>query len=103
MKPIVVLPLAGFLALGTCSAQTSSITPTTTPAVAAPSATPAVEGPRAPIANTLMDGTAVPLRLSDTLSSEDAHVGQKVSFEVTEDTIIQGVTIIPKGSPAVGP
>ncbi len=48
-----------------------------------------------------MDGTEVKLRLSETISSADAHVGQQVPFEVTEDIVVQGVTIIPKGSAAL--
>ncbi len=51
--------------------------------------------------NTLMDGTAIKLRISETLSSENAKVGQQVPFEVTENVVVQGVTVIPKGSPAI--
>ena len=56
---------------------------------------------RAPEPNTLMDGTAVKLRLGDTISSADAKTGQQVPFEVTEDVVVQGVTVIPKGSQAL--
>lgn len=103
MKSFVVLPLAGILALGDVSAQTQ----TQAPAPAAPSITPATpskdaaEAPRPALPNTLMDGTAVALRLSETISSEDAHVGQQVPFEVTEDVVVQGVTVIAKGAPAI--
>ena len=48
-----------------------------------------------------MDGTAVLLRLSETVSSADARVGQQVPFEVTQDVVVQGVTIIPKGTQAL--
>ena len=48
-----------------------------------------------------MDGTPVALRLAETISSADAHVGQMVPFEVTEDVVVQGVTVIAKGAPAV--
>lgn len=48
-----------------------------------------------------MDGTVVKLRLAETISSADAHTGQQVPFEVVEDVIVQGITILPKGSPAV--
>jgi hypothetical protein len=63
------------------------------------SATP--EPSRPPLPNTLMDGTAVKLRLVDTVSSADAHVGQQIPFEVTEDVVVQGITIAPKGSQAL--
>ena len=48
-----------------------------------------------------MDGTPVSLRLAETVSSADAHVGQTVPFEVTEDVVVQGVTVVAKGAPAI--
>ena len=48
-----------------------------------------------------MDGTAVMLRLSETISSADAKVGQQVPFEVTADVVVQGITVIPKGTQAL--
>ena len=48
-----------------------------------------------------MDGTPVLLRISETISSEDTHVGQQIPFEVTEDVVVQGVTVIAKGAPAM--
>ena len=48
-----------------------------------------------------MDGTTVKLRLSETISSADAKTGQQVPFEVTDDVVVQGVTIIPKGTAAL--
>ncbi|MBW8870458.1 MAG: PEGA domain-containing protein, partial [Acidobacteriales bacterium] len=48
-----------------------------------------------------MDGTEVKLRLGETISSADAHVGQNVAFEVTQDIVVQGVTVIPKGTQAL--
>ena len=107
MKTVVVLPLAGILALGfSAPAQTSTSTPSGTQSSVPDTSraqTPAsvAEPPRPAIANTLMDGTAVKLRLGETISSADAHVGQQVPFEVTEDVVVQGLTIIPKGSPAI--
>jgi hypothetical protein len=74
------------------------------PAAAAPaqSAAPAApEPPRVPVPNTLMDGTAIKLRLAETISSADAKTGQQVPFEVTDDVVVQGVTVIPKGAPAL--
>jgi hypothetical protein len=54
-----------------------------------------------PPPNTLLDGTAVKLRLAETISSSNAKVGQQVPFEVTEDVVVQGVTVLPKGAQAI--
>jgi hypothetical protein len=56
---------------------------------------------RPPQPNTLVDGTPVKLRLSQTISSADAKVGQEVPFEVIEDVQVEGVTVLPKGSSAI--
>lgn len=48
-----------------------------------------------------MDGTAVKMRLAQTISSADVKTGQQVPFEVTEDVVVEGVTVIAKGSPAI--
>jgi hypothetical protein len=48
-----------------------------------------------------MDGTPVKLRLSQTISSADARVGQEVPFEVVEDVQVNGVNVLPKGSSAI--
>lgn len=50
----------------------------------------------------LEDGTPVKLRLSQTVSSADAHVNDRVEFEVLEDVLINGVVVIPKGATALG-
>lgn len=55
-----------------------------------------------PPPHTLLDGTPVKLRLSATISSADAKVGQEVPFEVVEDVQVEGVTVLPKGSTAIG-
>ncbi len=71
------------------------------PSVAAPAATPAPLASSAPTPNTLLDGTPVKLRLSENLSSESAKTGQQVAFEVTEEVIVQGTVVIPKGAAAL--
>lgn len=71
------------------------------PASTTPTPTADFVGVPAPLPNTLMDGTAVKLRLSDTISSADAKTGQQVPFEVIEDVVVQGVTVIPKGTQAL--
>ena len=50
----------------------------------------------------LEDGTPVKLRLSQTVSSADAHVNDRVEFEVLEDVMVGGVVVIPKGASALG-
>jgi hypothetical protein len=50
----------------------------------------------------LQDGTPVRLRLSQSVSSADAHVNDRVEFEVLEDVSVGNVLVIPKGSSALG-
>jgi hypothetical protein len=57
---------------------------------------PAPQGP------TLEDGTPVKLRISQTISSADAHVNDRVEFEVLEEAKVSDVLIIPKGGIAWG-
>jgi hypothetical protein len=45
----------------------------------------------------LEDGTPVRLRMSQTVSSADAHVNDRVEFEVLEDIKVGDVIVIPKG------
>lgn len=59
--------------------------------------------PHAPRAlDTLPDGTAVRLRLTENLSSASAKAGQQVPFEVIEEVDVEGVTVIAKGAQAIG-
>lgn len=55
-----------------------------------------------PVPHTLLDGTPVKLRLSETISSSNAKVGQEISFDVVEDISVDNVIVIPKGSAAIG-
>src|ERR1700719_4083173 len=58
--------------------------------------------PKAPPApNTLLDGTAVKLRLAENLSSATAKAGQSVPFEVLEEVDVEGVPVIAKGAQAL--
>ena len=50
----------------------------------------------------LEDGTAVTLRLGRSLSSADAHAGDRVDFEVAVEISIDRIVVIPKDSPASG-
>lgn len=55
--------------------------------------------PAAP--HTLLDGTPVKLRLSQTISSADARVGQEVPFEVVEELKMDDIVVLPKGATAI--
>ena len=50
----------------------------------------------------LHDGTVVTLRLGRSLSSADAHAGDRVDFEVAEEVSVNRIVVIPKDSPASG-
>ena len=50
----------------------------------------------------LLDGTAIKLRMNRPVSSADASVGQPVDFTVLDDVAVNGTTVVPKGSPAMG-
>ncbi|HUZ46111.1 MAG TPA: PEGA domain-containing protein [Terriglobia bacterium] len=50
----------------------------------------------------LEDGTPVKLRITRTISSANAQVGDRVDFEVLEDISVNSIVVIPKGSIAWG-
>jgi len=50
----------------------------------------------------LLNNTQVRVRLLKALSSASAHPGDAVEFEVLEDVLVDGVTVIAKGSKATG-
>jgi hypothetical protein len=50
----------------------------------------------------LEDGTPVKLRISQTVSSADAHLDDRVDFEVLEDIKVADPLIVPKGGIAWG-
>jgi len=60
------------------------------------------QAPAPPQEIILPNQTAVHLKLGRTLSSATAHVGEEVNFEVAQDVIVRGVTLIAKGAPAIG-
>jgi hypothetical protein len=70
---------------------------TTTGGGAAPATAPAVVA----TPNTLLDGTAVKLRLAENLTSATARAGDQVPFEVTEEVNVEGVTVVLKGAQAL--
>jgi len=61
------------------------------PAVTPGKATPALNG------FGLEDGTPIKLRLTRNLSSGSDRKGDTVDFEVTEDVVVDGVVVIPRG------
>ncbi len=65
-------------------------------------AQPAVIPARPPQPHTLLDGTPVKLRLSATISSADAKVGQEIPFEVVDEVKVDDVVVLPKGATAIG-
>lgn len=65
-------------------------------------AQPTPERVKAPIGFGLEDGTPVKMRLTRTISSEDAHVDDRVDFEVLEDIKVGDTLVIPKGAIAWG-
>lgn len=75
------------------------------PATAATAAQPVapIAAPNAGMA-VLRVGTEVPLKLSELLTTKDkaAKVGQRFRMETSEAVVVQGMTVIPAGSPAVG-
>ncbi|HET7215943.1 MAG TPA: PEGA domain-containing protein [Terriglobia bacterium] len=50
----------------------------------------------------LEDGTPIKLRLTRTISSASAQVGDRVDFEVLDAVSVNGIVVIPKGSIAWG-
>lgn len=90
--PIAVILLAICPLLSAQQPMTATQAPAV-PAQASPSAPPPP--------HTLLDGTPVKLRLSETISSADVKVGQEIPFEVVEDVSVDGVAVLPKGSTAI--
>ena len=79
------------------SAQVAAV-----PAAPAPLAAP-IAAPS--MANAVLrTGTVVPLRLSQELTTKGKklRVGQRFRMETSEPVVVQGVTVIPVGSPAMG-
>jgi hypothetical protein len=54
-----------------------------------------------PSPHTLLDGTPVKLRLSQSISSADTKVGQEVPFEVVEEIKVDDIVVLPKGATAI--
>lgn len=94
------LALAGiaFLIYTTAGIAQAPAAAPSSPAAAVESGQPG----QPPAADTLLDGTPVQLRISQTISSADAKVGQEIPFEVVEEVDVDGVPVIAKGATAIG-
>lgn len=73
---------------------------TANPAPLSPTQAAAQTGQPQP--HTLLDGTPVKLRLSQTISSANAKVGQEIPFEVVEEIKVDDTVVLPKGAVAIG-
>jgi hypothetical protein len=49
----------------------------------------------------LLDGTPIKLRLSQTISSADATIGQEIPFEVVEEVRVENTIVLAKGATAI--
>jgi hypothetical protein len=87
--PVIVLTICPLLA-----AQQPQPVPAPAPAQQASPTT-------LPAPHTLLDGTPVKLRLSQTISSANTRVGQEIPFEVVEDISVDQVVVLAKGATAI--
>ena len=96
----------GFAALlAACSAPVAAQTAPETALVAAPATQTVVVPLAPPTGNAVLNtGTDVRFRLLQELTTEDKalRVGDRFRLEVAEPIMIQGVTVVPVGTPAVG-
>ncbi|MEA2999552.1 MAG: hypothetical protein QOH04_2837 [Sphingomonadales bacterium] len=86
-------------------ACTLAFAPASAFAQTAPMAAPAVPIAAPATTNAMLRvGTEVPLRLSEELTTKgkQLHTGQRFRMETSDAVVVQGVTVIPVGSPAVG-
>lgn len=65
-------------------------------------ALPIAQAQQASQPNMLLDGTPIKLRLSQTVSSATAKTGDEIPFEVMDDIQVNGITVLKKGSTAIG-
>lgn len=80
-------------------AVTQQATSPTPPATATTEKTAAPT--QIPQPRTLLDGTPIKLRLSQTISSANAKVGQEIPFEVVEEVKVEDVVVLAKGATAI--
>ncbi len=100
MRKLVFVAL--FLASCPLLVAQQATAPTSGASVPQAATTQAPAVPTQPPPHTLLDGTPVKLRLSETMSSASAKVGEEVPFEVVEDVKVDDVVVLPKGATAIG-
>lgn len=82
---------------GPATTTDQNFIPPQTPTRSAAAATPN----QPPPPDTLLDGTPVKLRLTETISSANIKAGQEIPFEVVEDVSLNHVIVLPKGATAI--
>jgi antitoxin (DNA-binding transcriptional repressor) of toxin-antitoxin stability system len=88
-KPLLILFVIWTM-LVSASAQLQSAQPEAQPAVTPITPSPALE-----------DGTPVQLRMGQSVSSADAHVGDSIVLEVLEEVRVGNVVVVAKGGTAM--
>ena len=68
----------------------------------APAERTAAASAQQPSAGILQDGTPIKLRLLNELDSRTAKDGDEIPFDVVNDVVIGGITVLLRGSPATG-
>jgi PEGA domain len=86
-----------------CSLLSTALAQSSSPPSPSSQSQPANAQPTAPSKGfVLEDGTAVTLRLGRSLSSADAHDGDRVDFKVAEEVSVNRIVVILRDSPASG-
>lgn len=102
MRNIIVIALLGS---ATASAAQDSATPVAAPAPTVVTAAPltSVPGPDA-ASRILRGGAQMRVRFLHEVTTEDraSRVGDRVRLEVAENVVVDGVTVIPQGTPVTG-
>ena len=104
MKVIYRCALASALLVGVVPAFAQTAAPTATLAPAAPTAPLSVAAPAvAPDANVLRAGTPIKLKMAETITTKGKKLnpGYLAHLEVLDDVTVNGVVVIPRGSPAM--
>lgn len=85
------------------SEQATAVSPQPVENMAAPVSRSAPPPPAPVVRNlTIPSGTAIPVRITQTLSSATSQIGDRFTGSVASDVIIDGVTVIPAGSGVTG-
>jgi hypothetical protein len=84
--------------------NTDATSPSTDPAAAVATEIPESPAPAPAVHRKIVleDDTPVHLVLSENLSSASATTGQTIAFEVSEDVLVDGLLVVPRGSLAWG-